>query len=295
MNKIDQSKITLDKLSRPLFLEKNVEVFILRLDKIHPVISGNKWFKLRFYLEDAKAQNKTTIITMGGAWSNHIVATAAASQLYGLDSIGIIRGEEPRNWSSTLLQAKALGMHLIFTTRDEYRSKKIPPELSNEKIYFIDEGGYGQKGMEGAATILSYCSKNNFTDICCAVGTGTMLAGLIQAALAEKLIGISILKNNRSLERSVNSLLNNSKNNFEINHDFHFGGYAKYQPQLLEFMNEFYKQTGIPTDFVYTGKLFYAVNDLIKQGFFKPGSKLLVIHSGGLQGNASLNKGTLIF
>jgi 1-aminocyclopropane-1-carboxylate deaminase len=295
MDKIDLSKITLDKLSLPLLIEKNVEVFVLRLDKIHPVISGNKWFKLQFYLEEAKAQKKTRIVTMGGAWSNHILATAAVCRLMNLASVGVIRGEEPQVHSSTLSQAKAWGMQLIFLNRAEYREKKIPLELNSDENYFIDEGGYGEKGMQGAATILAYC-KNAVTHICCAAGTGTMLAGLAQAASSQQIVlGFSVLKNNKSLKRSVSSLLNKGKYNYQINHDYHFGGYAKSRPELLKFMNEFYQQTTIPTDFVYTGKLFFAVMDLVGNNHFKPHSQILVIHSGGLQGNDSLSKGVLIF
>ena len=295
MDKVDLSKITLDKLSLPLLIEKNVEVFVLRLDKIHPVISGNKWFKLQFYLQEAKAKNKTRIVTMGGPWSNHILATAAVCRLMNFDSVGIIRGEEPKIYSSTLTGAKACGMQFIFINRADYRLKNIPPELNSDKDYFIDEGGYGEKGMKGAATILAHCKKE-VTHICCAAGTGTMLAGLAQAATPwQEVIGFSVLKNNKSLERAINSLLNEGKQNYRVNHDDHFGGYAKYQPKLLKFMNEFYQQTGIPSDFVYTGKLFFAVFDLIRNDFFKPNSQILVIHSGGLQGNDSLSKGTLIF
>ena len=294
MEKINFENITIDKISLPAFREKQVESSVLRLDKIHPVISGNKWFKLRFYLEEAKRLQKKTIVTFGGAYSNHIVATAAASRLNDIKSIGIIRGEEPGILSPTLLQAKEFGMQLIFVSRENYKEKKIWNSLLTSGNFIIDEGGYGEKGAEGAATILDHCKKEDFTHICCAVGTGTMLAGLTRASSNEQsLIGISVLKNNLEIDENVWAL--SDKNNFKIVHDYHFGGYAKHKPELIQFMNEFYTQTNIPSDFVYTGKLFFAVNDLIKKNYFPVESKLLVIHSGGLQGNASLEKGMLIF
>jgi 1-aminocyclopropane-1-carboxylate deaminase len=296
MSHINFKNISLDKLSLPLFTEKQVEVSVLRLDKIDPFISGNKWFKLRYYLEDAKKQNKKTIVTFGGAWSNHILATAAACRMNNLNSIGIIRGEEPSKLSPTLVQAKEAGMELIFISREEYQRKTIPEKLNSDEYYFIGEGGYGIKGAEGAATILDYCKKENYTHICCATGTGTMMAGLINGTSASTTVtGISVLKNNFNLEENVKSLLTNTTGRFTITHGYHFGGYAKHQPELIDFMNNFYKETGVPTDFVYTGKLFFAVTDLIKEDYFLPGSRLLVIHSGGLQGNVSLGKATLIF
>ena len=294
MEKINFDNISVDKISLPVFLEKQVEVSVLRLDKIHPVISGNKWFKLRFYLEEAKQLQKKTILTFGGAYSNRIVATAAACKLNNIKSVGIIRGEEPKNLSPTLLQAKEFGMQLVFISRENYKEKKNPVELSDE-TYIINEGGYGEKGVEGAATIFDYCEKENFTHYCCAVGTGTMLAGLVMTSLPhQSVIGISVLKNNFELEKNVSSFLK-GETKFQILHDYHFGGYAKYKPELIQFMNKFYQQTLIPSDFVYTGKLFYAVNDLIEKKFFPAKSKLLILHSGGLQGNVSLEKGMLIF
>ncbi|MBL7745038.1 MAG: pyridoxal-phosphate dependent enzyme [Chitinophagaceae bacterium] len=274
---------------------KDIEVSVLRLDKIHPVISGNKWFKLRYYLQEAKEQKKKRIITFGGAYSNHIVATAATCKMSDLEAAGIIRGEEPPSYSHTLLKAKEYGMQLHFTSREEYHHKKVPAELLNDESYLICEGGFGEKGAEGAATILDH-TKNDFTHYCCAVGTGTMMAGLIKAALPDqKVTGVSVMKNNYELADNVRSLTNEKNKEWEIIHDYHFGGYAKYQPALIGFMNEFYRQTHIPSDFVYTGKLFYAISDLAQKHFFPAGSRLLIIHSGGLQGNISLKKGTLIF
>jgi 1-aminocyclopropane-1-carboxylate deaminase len=257
------------------------------------VISGNKWFKLQYYLEEAIEQNKKKIVTFGGAWSNHIVATAAACKMNDLLSAGIIRGEEPRHLSQTLIQAKDYGGQLHFISREEYSKKKVPAKLQNDENFFVNEGGYGKKGAEGAAGILNY-NKEDFTHCCCAAGTGTMMAGLIRAISAEQMvIGISVLKDDH--EKNVHSLLDNEPKKWQVIDEYHFGGYAKYKPGLIQFMNEFFSQTNIPSDFVYTAKLFFAISDLIKNNFFRPGSKLLLVHSGGLQGNSSLPKGTLIY
>ncbi len=293
---INLSNISIDTLSLPILTEKKVTVDILRLDKIHPLISGNKWFKLRYYLEEAKELNKKTIVTFGGAWSNHILATAAVCKMQQLHSIGIVRGEQAAIISPTLAKAKEMGMQLFFISREEYAQKRIPEEINKEEPYFINEGGYGTKGAKGAATILDFCEKENYTHFCCAVGTGTMLAGLVKSTSAQQQItGISVLKNNMNLTAIAQSLLTEKTSNFQVIHDYHFGGYAKYKPELIAFMNTFYQQTQIPSDFVYTGKLFYAITGLIQTDFFKQGSRLLLIHSGGLQGNSSLSKGTLIF
>lgn len=296
MQQLFFDNITTDKLPDEISGDHRIEVSVLRLDKIHPDISGNKWFKLKYYLEEALSKKKKNIVTFGGAWSNHIVAAAAACQLKGINATGIIRGEEPGEFSPTLREAREMGMQLVFISREDYKIKKIPAELSTDEYYIIPEGGYGRKGAEGAAEITEHCNKEKYTHIVCAAGTGTMLTGLIIAALPQqKLTGISVLKNNKELEENVKYLLNNDSSEFQIVHDYHFGGYAKYTNELLSFMNEFYRQTEIPSDFVYTGKLFFAVTDLIRKKKIPSGSRLLVIHSGGLQGNASLDKRTLIF
>jgi 1-aminocyclopropane-1-carboxylate deaminase len=272
-----------------------VDISVLRLDEVHPVISGNKWFKLRYYIDEAKTLGKKNIVTFGGAWSNHIVATAAACRMNELKSTGLIRGEEPAQLSPTLMQAKEYGMQLLFLSRAHYSDKQLPALFADD--YLIAEGGYGPTGARGAASILDHISAD-YTHYCCAVGTGTMMAGLINASGPhQQVVGISVMKNNRQLDDRVRDLVlqGNESHSWQLLHDYHFGGYAKYEPSLLQFMNDFYRRTGIPSDFVYTGKLFYAVNDLVQRGYFPPGSRLLLIHSGGLQGNASLGKGTLMF
>lgn len=284
--------ITTDPVSS--FFSKDIYVDVLRLDKIHPVISGNKWFKLRYYLETAKKENKKHIVTFGGAWSNHIIACAAVCYAEGFLCTGVIRGEEPAVYSKTLQEAKAYGMQLHFVSREEYKEKIIPENIYKNDCYIIPEGGYGSIGAEGAATILNYSNKN-YTHYCCATGTGTMIAGIINGSNNETIIGIPVLKNNYQAEENIQALLKGPSKNWQLFHDYHFGGYAKYNKELLLFMNEVYRHTSIPTDFVYTGKLLYAIKDLVKKSLFPSQSRLLIIHSGGLQGNASLPTGSLVF
>ena len=270
---------------------------VLRLDLVHPVISGNKYFKLKKYLHHAKVLGKNKVLSFGGAWSNHIVATAAAAKENHLKSIGIIRGERPAILSPTLKDAEAFGMELHFISRHDYQQNRPSIASGFPDCYVIEEGGYGKYGALGAKEILDEIERRKqYTHIIIGVGTGTTLAGIAMGMERnQKAVGISVMKNNYSLQDAVCSLSGKDRNDFEIIHEYHFGGYAKHDPALVLFMNQWYEATGIPSDFVYTGKLFYAVNDLIGSNYFPLDSKILVIHSGGLQGNRSLKKGTLIF
>ncbi|HUM98389.1 MAG TPA: pyridoxal-phosphate dependent enzyme [Chitinophagaceae bacterium] len=296
MQEIKVENITNDSIRHPAFLENGIVADILRLDKIHPVISGNKWFKLKNYLSDFQASGKKEIITFGGAWSNHIVATASACKQLNIPVTGIIRGEASPTLSKTLIDAKNLGMHLHFASRTDYKNKLISGQFNNESCYIIPEGGYGHLGMLGAATILELVNKNQYTHVCCAAGTGTMAAGLLHKLLPEQhLEVVSVLKNFSGLEASILFLNPVAKAVMNIHHNFHFGGYAKHKPELIAFMNKFYNQTKIPSDFVYSAKMIFAITDLAYKNYFPPQSRLLLIHCGGLQGNASLDKGSLIF
>jgi 1-aminocyclopropane-1-carboxylate deaminase/D-cysteine desulfhydrase-like pyridoxal-dependent ACC family enzyme len=289
-------KITIDAIQSSLLAKKQIELSVLRLDKIDPLISGNKWFKLYYYIEDAIAKGYTKILTFGGAYSNHILATAATGNLQSLNTTGIIRGEEPVQPSQTLLKARQLGMELVFISREDYAEKRIPPHVDELNYYIIPEGGYGDPGARGAEMITRHFPVSDFTHICCAAGTGTMAAGLINGTTdPQQICAISVLKNNTGLEGSILNLVREKERKFELFHSYHFGGYAKYKPELLEFMNEWFQTTGIPSDFVYTGKLFFAIHHLVEIGHFHPGSRIMIIHSGGLQGNISLNNGSLIF
>lgn len=281
---------------------KAIQWDILRLDLIHPVISGNKYFKLRFYLEQAINAGHIGILTFGGPYSNHILASAFAAMKAGISSIGIIRGEEPANWSPTLSDAKSLGMELIFMERQSFAamSRMIPVELADTfpGYTIIPEGGYGTTGMLGAREIHALIPPGHYNWLACACGTGTMMAGLVHGASpGQKILGIPVLKNYVEMEDDIRSLLSSVENRTEIyfDHNYHFGGYAKQTRELISFMNFFYHMYAVPTDFVYTAKLMFAINDLIPKGFFPEGSRILTIHSGGLQGNRSLKKGILDF
>ena len=279
------------------FFYNKLTISILRADLIDPVVSGNKWFKLQFYVRDAIAAGKTTLATFGGPYSNHIVATSKYGATMGLQTVGFIRGEKREALSATLTDAMENGMTLHFVSREDFdQTEKIISHNQDPSWAWIPEGGYGIQGAEGARTLLTIKNTQIFDTIICAVGTGTMMAGLIKAAAPhQKIIGISVLKNNFSIETEIKELLTTaeSKKNFEIIHDYHFGGYAKHTPALIDFMNDCYKKMELPLDFVYTAKLVYAVQDLASKGKFEPTSKILLIHSGGLQGNRSFKKGTL--
>jgi 1-aminocyclopropane-1-carboxylate deaminase len=279
------------------FSSETIQVDVLRLDLFHPIISGNKWFKLQFYLEEAIRLGKKSIATFGGAYSNHIVATACAANELGLESLGLIRGNE--EGSGTLEEAKKYGMKLVFINREEYRNKELIKQVWDaEDRYWIMEGGYGVKGAEGAAEILAVSDTTHYSHILCAVGTGTMMAGLIKTATPKQQVtGISVLKNHLELENEIRSLLTATENkkHFTLNHDYHFGGYAKQTEPLFTFMKALWLTEAVPTDIVYTSKLLYGVQDLLKRNYFPAGSNILIIHSGGLQGNRSLQEGILPF
>jgi 1-aminocyclopropane-1-carboxylate deaminase len=279
--------------------DNKLNINILRADVLDPVVSGNKWFKLQLYVNDAIAAGKTTLATFGGPYSNHIIATAKYGASMGLNTVGFIRGEKPTTFSPTLHDALQNGMTLHFVSREDFeQTEKISADNQYSNWAWIPEGGYGVTGAEGAKTMLTIKDTSSYDTIICAVGTGTMMAGLIKAAAPhQKVIGLSVLKNNVSIDAAIKALLTKEEANksFEINHDYHFGGYAKHTPPLIEFMNDCYTQMELPLDFVYTAKLMYGAQDLTSKGKFEPSSKILVIHSGGLQGNRSFKKGTLRF
>jgi 1-aminocyclopropane-1-carboxylate deaminase len=269
----------IQKLSPDLFSEKEIGISILRLDLIHPQISGNKWFKLKYNLEEAKKQGLDTVLTFGGAFSNHIHATAIACKQFGFKSIGIIRGEKEAETNFTLFEAKRNGMQLCFVSRDDYKHKTDQTFIDTLKkqfgnFYLIPEGGNNLLGEKGCEEILP--KENDHDYIFCACGTATTFTGISkQIKQHQKLIGISVLKGEGKM----------TEEHPEILTGYHFGGYAKHTDQLLEFKKQFELQNNIPLDYVYTAKLFYAVHDLISKDRIQKNSKVLIIHSGGLQGN----------
>ena len=280
-------------------LSQDHRVDILRLDTLHPIVSGNKFYKLKYYIDQAIANNVKTIASFGGPYSNHLVALAYTAKEAGLKSIGYVRTNEQEAITPSLKEAEAYGMELVFLGRTDFQTKKtaiINTGQENRQVYFIDEGGYGLLGAKGAATILTDNDTINYDYIICAVGTGTMLAGCINAAKKnQQLIGIPILKNEGTIHAEIKALLEDDHKPYTLLHQFHQGGYAKTNPSMIEFMNQLWEREKIPTDIVYTSKLLFAVDYLIKENYFEKNTAILVIHSGGLQGNRSLPTGTLKF
>jgi 1-aminocyclopropane-1-carboxylate deaminase/D-cysteine desulfhydrase-like pyridoxal-dependent ACC family enzyme len=273
------------------------------LDLIHPIVSGNKLFKLYHYVEEAQKKGIKRLITSGGAYSNHIIATAFYARENGFQSAAIVRGEEPKSYSPTLIACRELGMELYFTERANYDTKDTQTLWSkfnssnNESCFVIPEGGFGKQGSKGIEALFEQINTMSFTHICTPVGTATTFAGLINGSeINQQIIGISVLKNLNDIDTRLNELVNNrDKNNFSLWTDYHFGGYAKKNKILIDFLNECYLEYQLPLDFVYTGKMIFGVFDNIKKGFFPANSKVLCLHTGGLQGNNSLPEGTLVF
>ncbi|GAA0541563.1 1-aminocyclopropane-1-carboxylate deaminase/D-cysteine desulfhydrase [Chitinophaga japonensis] len=294
---IDPSHITLQTI-QPAWLPPGVEAAMLRLDRLHPDISGNKWFKLKYNLETAEAAGKTHIVTFGGAWSNHIAATALACRMAGLSCTGIIRGEAPPAPGHTLQQARQQGMELCFISREAYREKDTTDwEQRFPNSYIIPEGGHNAAGVRGCREILPLAADDRFTHIACAVGTGTTLAGLVNSAgPQQEVLGVVVLKGAGYLQEEVAAMLEAPVHpRWRLLHDFHLGGYARVTPALIACINQFYTDTHIPLDIIYTGKMVYGVEQLAQQGYFPAGSRILLVHTGGLQGNLSLPPGVLKF
>ena len=266
----------------------DITLIIRRLDLVHPQISGNKFFKLKYNFLEAKRQGYQHILSFGGAYSNHIAATAFAAQQFGFKSVGVIRGEElaDRPLNPTLATAQQFGMKLHFVSRDEYRRKQQPEYLAElarqfPEHYVIPEGGTNALAIRGCQEILKD-SDAQFDVICCAVGTGGTISGLIEASHAhQQILGFSALKGS-FLKDEVAQLT--KKTNWNILDDYCCGGYAKTSAALVQFIRDFEAEFSIPLEQVYTAKMLMGIFDLIEKNYFLARSKLLVIHSGGLQG-----------
>jgi 1-aminocyclopropane-1-carboxylate deaminase len=270
-----------------LFDEQGLKVFIKRDDLIHPIISGNKWRKLKYLLLKAQAQNKTHLVTFGGAYSNHLLATAAAAAKFGFKSTGIVRGEEFIN--DTLFLCRLHGMNLIFVDRDNYRDKEALFNkyfADDNDAFFINEGGASPEAAKGCSELIDELTET-YDHIFCACGTGTMAAGIInglqQHNLPTQLNAIPVFKNGDFMADEINKLLIKPAN-YSLHTDYHFGGYAKVNDELIAFIKNFVATTGILIDPIYTGKMLYAIYDVAAKNQFKPGSKILAIHSGGIWG-----------
>ena len=276
-------------------LPNGIELFIKREDELHPIISGNKFRKLKYNIQEAKRLNQDVLLTFGGAFSNHILAVAGAGAEFGFKTIGVIRGEELESKiyeNPTLAKAQELGMQFHFVCRTAYRDKESSSFISFlcEKygnFYLVPEGGTNDLAIKGCEEILTSEDKSYFTHIACAVGTGGTISGLINSSSEkQQIIGFSSLKG-AFLSDVIRNFV--SKTNWSISDAYHFGGYGKVNDELIQFLNLFYTQTSIPLDPVYTGKMVFGVLDLIEKGYFPPNAKILMIHTGGLQGIKGMN------
>lgn len=271
-----------------------VRLFLKREDKIHSFISGNKYRKLKYNLIEAQNQEQHTLLTFGGAYSNHIAAVASAGKEFGFKTIGVIRGEELISKTSdnpTLSFAQDCGMQFKFVSRDTYRTKASNEFLNSLRtefgsFYLIPEGGTNDLAVKGCEEILKDEDKK-FDVICCSVGTGGTISGLIKASsIHQKIIGFPALKGD-FLQNDISKFA--AKSNCDLISDYHFGGYAKINNELVEFINRFKLEHSIPLDPIYTGKMMYGIFDLIKNNYFQKGTKILAIHTGGLQGIDGMN------
>ena len=279
----------IQEIQDPILDKAGVRLLIKREDINHSFVSGNKWWKLKYNLEEAQRLSKKILLTFGGAYSNHIYSTAGAAHELGCKSIGIIRGEKTFPLNHTLSFAISKGMKLHYVTREQYRNK-TESEFINRlydlfgDFYLIPEGGTNTLAVTGCEELAKTLG-HDFDYVCCSVGTGGTLAGLINGLPSnKKILGFSSLKGGEFLVEEVKRWLNRSLNNWSIISDYHFGGYGKTPDELKKFTEAFYKSFSVPLDPVYTSKLVYGVWDLVAKNFFNPGATVLILHSGGLQG-----------
>lgn len=284
----------IQRLDAPKWAKRGVELWVKRDDLLAPVpddpFCGNKWRKLQHNLLAAKAARHTRVVSFGGAYSNHIAALASAGKHLGIETIGIIRGEEVDN--PTLSRAKADGMQLHFVDRTTYRCKNEAQEVARwtqqfAPCYLIPEGGTNARALLGcqqlAKEVVAQLDQPP-THIAVACGTGGTLAGIIQGLpTSTRAIGVSVLKGN-FMRKEVTSFLGGTYPNWDVYEQFHHGGYAKRSAELMAFIQAFRAQHGIQLEPIYTGKLFFALEELLRQGVFPSGSRVVGIHTGGLQG-----------
>jgi 1-aminocyclopropane-1-carboxylate deaminase len=275
------------QIKNNLFAEKGLKVFIKRDDLIHPIISGNKWRKLKYVLKSAQSQNKTHLVTFGGAYSNHLLATAAAAAKFGFKATGFVRGEQVDN--DTLFLCRLHGMNLLFTDRESYRDKTaLFAKYFGDDVdaFFIDEGGSSAEGVKGCSELIGELN-DTYNHIFCACGTGTTAAGIINGITNHQLPShfnaVPVFKNGGFIKYEIDKFLTIPAD-YNLHTDYHFGGYGKSNAQLINFIKQFVAETGILIEPVYTGKMLYAIYDLATKDRFKPGDKILAIHSGGIWG-----------
>ena len=300
-----EKKVDLIEIVDEVTVENKVQLFVLREDQLHPEISGNKWRKLKYNVLSAIQKKADSILTFGGAYSNHIAATAAAGRTFGLHTIGIIRGEEMPELNPTLKKAQEDGMKLHFVSRELYAIKdteEFKAYLYNhyQNFHKVPEGGSNYYGINGCMEITNSIDLD-FDYIACACGTGATLAGIaLTLDSHQKAIGFPALKGGEGLVSTIEGMIDKVvmdkeyasevMESVELVLDYHFGGYARIKPELVEFVNSFHQKHGIPLDGVYTGKMMFGLYEKIKSGQFEKGSRIIAVHTGGLQGNKGLEE-----
>lgn len=304
MKSINENNIPLVEIRSEILEQKKSKLFVLREDLIHKEISGNKWRKLKYNLQEAKKKEFDTILTFGGAYSNHIAATAAAGNYLGLKTIGVIRGEETLPLNSTLALASKNGMQFKYVSRTQYRENNkyensFIKSLKNEygDFYLVPEGGSNVLAVKGCTEILDNVNID-FNVVCSACGTGGTLAGII-ASTEKQVLGFPALKGGEFLKKDIELLLNSYSAQFDsvfnnedwnLITDYHFGGYAKVKPELIEFVQQFKEKHNIPLDLIYTGKMMFGIFDLLNNTTKLNNQTIIVVHTGGLQGNSGLEE-----
>ncbi len=302
--------IPVTQLNCTLLKSKGVELWVARLDLVDPLISGNKWFKLKFNLIQALNQGATHIVSFGGAYSNHLHALAAACYRLGLKSTAVLRGELVSPLNPTLSDCEAWGMNFLPVSRAQYRQKTSPQFIQRlhdqlGMFYMVPEGGSNALAVQGVSEVVDaiFDSIGSFDYLCCAVGSGGTLSGLVAGAKSPvKCVGYSALKGGQYIESDIERLLAQLRagaagaksceegGSFDIVHDYHFGGFAKVRPELLDFIKWFECSFDIPLEHVYTAKMLYGIFDQIKLGCFERGQRIVALHTGGLQGRRGMDK-----
>ncbi len=296
---IDDRLAKIQPIPRFWHQNKVAAMDMLRLDLLHPVVSGNKWFKLRLNLKYATESGYKTIITTGGGYSNHLVATAFAAKMYDIKAVGIVRGKYDV-LTPTLMACRDYGMELIFVTTEDYKNRHEPKWASNlvshfDEIFMIPEGGANEWGRAGAGLITRYIN-GSYTHIAVSVGTGTTLIGLRNKLPdSQQVLGFAPMKQGAYLKQHISGHLRPDKDrNWLLFDNWHLGGFGKCTPGLIGFMNDFYRENKIPLDMVYTAKMMYGIREMLADNYFSVSDSVLCIHTGGLQGNTSLH-GQLVF
>jgi 1-aminocyclopropane-1-carboxylate deaminase/D-cysteine desulfhydrase-like pyridoxal-dependent ACC family enzyme len=297
MNPFSFEKAVIEQVNFSNWKDSGVEVYVKREDLSDPIVSGNKWRKLKYNVEQFKLQGNKKLLTFGGAFSNHLHAVARVGELLNIPTVGIVRGERVPNLSETLLDCEKMGMDLQFVSREKYAEKEakgFQQDLRDEHgdVFIIPEGGNNYRGVIGCQEILKGIP-SDFTDVFCGLGTGTTFAGLISSGYEANFHGVAALKGSFH-EKDVLDFINNNIGPVEdlveleyviFHNDFHFGGFAKWNEELISFIRKINSETGVQLDLIYNAKVWFALDQLISNGSIEKGAKVLLINTGGLQGN----------